>query len=76
MASLLIWLRCEGYTQICVARGTVSWTSKDCAAGEIQLWYRERDNNYYLNSNKTARDGRYRDGMAVCKVIVVFTVHF
>ena len=69
MASLLSG---EGFTQICVARGTVSWASKgNDEAGELQLWYRERDNNYYLYASKTARHGRL-----VCKVIDVFTLHF
>ena len=67
--SLLQW----GYTQICVARGNVSWGSnlKDDAAGELQLWYRERDNSYCLCASKTARDR-----MTVCEVIDVFTLHF
>ena len=69
MASLLSG---EGFTQICVAQGTVSWGSKgNDEAGELQLWYRERDNNYYLYASKTARHGRL-----VCKVIDVFTLHF
>ena len=65
-------LRQFGYTQICVARGNVSWRSKDNdEAGELQLWYGEGDNDYCLNASKTARDD-----MAVCKVIDVFTLHF
>ena len=65
-------LRLNGYTQICVARGTVSWGSKDNnAAGELQLWYRERDNNYCLYASKTARNETL-----VCKVIDVFTLYF
>ena len=61
-----------GFTQICVARGKVSWGSEDNdAAGELQLWYREKDNNYCLHASKKARDG-----IAVCKVIDVFTLHF
>ena len=59
-----------GYTQICVARGSVSWGSEDNdAAGELQLWYRERDNNYRLRASKTAGDV-----IVVCKVIDVFTL--
>ena len=73
--SRLSWLSHEGYTQICVARGTVSWGSKDNdAAGELQLWYHERDDDYCLYASKTARDN-----MAVCKVpgkvIDAFTLH-
>ena len=69
MASLL---RLEGFTQICVARGTVSWGSEDNdEAGELQLWYRETDNDYYINARKTARGDKM-----VCKVIDVFTLHF
>ena len=59
-----------GFTQICVARGNVSWGSKDNdEAGELQFWYRETDNYYRLYASKTARDD-----MAVCKVIDVFTL--
>ena len=71
MASLL---SLSGFTQICVARGTVSWGSEDDdAAGELQLWHRERDNNNYycLYPRRTAGDG-----YVVCKVIDVFTLHF
>ena len=69
--SRLSWLSHEGYTQICVARGTVSWGSEDNdAAGELQLWYHERDDDYCLYASKTARDN-----MAVCKVIDAFTLH-
>ena len=54
-----------------MARGTVSWGSKDNdAAGELQLWYHERDDDYCLNASKIARDN-----MAVCKVIDAFTLH-
>ena len=68
--SRLSWLSHEGYTQICVARETVSWGSKDNdAAGELQLWYHERDDDYCLYASKTARDN-----MAV-KVIDAFTLH-
>ena len=71
MADLLSWLL-SGFTQICVARGLVSWGSKDNdAAGGLQLWYRERDNNYCINARKTARG----DAL-VCKVIDVFALHF
>ena len=72
MAYWLIWLSRQGFTQICVARGSVSWGSKDKdEARELQLWYREGDNNYCLYASNTARDGRL-----VCKVIDVFTLHF
>ena len=61
-----------GYTQICVARGSVSWGSKDNdAAGELQLWYHERDNDYCINASNAAGDD-----ILVCKVIDVFTLHF
>ena len=60
------------YTQICLARGKVSWGSKDNdAVGELQLWYRERANAYILYARKTAGDDK-----PVCKVIDVFTLHF
>ena len=61
-----------GYTQICVAHGTVSLGSKaKDAAGELQLWYHEGDNKYFLFATRTPRDDRL-----VCKVIDVFTLHF
>ena len=69
MNKMASWLSHEGSTQICVARGTVSWGSKDNdAAGELQLWYREKDNHYYLYVRNTAGDD------LVCKVIDVFTL--
>ena len=72
MADWLSRLSLSGFTQICVARGSVSWGSKDNdEAGELQLWYREGDNNYCLYPRKTAADG-----YVVCKVIDVFTLHF
>ena len=58
------------YTQICVARGIVSWWIKDDAAGELQLCYHERDNEYRIYARKTAGGGEW-----VCKVIDVFTLH-
>ena len=62
----------SGFTQICVARGNVSWGSIEYdLAGELQLWYRERDNNYCINASNTARG----DAL-VCKAIDVFTLHF
>ena len=72
MASLL---SLGDFTQICVARGTVSRGSEDNdAAGELHLWYRERDNKYCLYATNTGRRGV----MPVCKVIDhdVFTLHF
>ena len=69
MAFLLSWLSWDGFTQICVARGSVSWGSEDNdAAGELQLWYRERDNNCYLYASITAGHET-----VVGKVIDVFT---
>ena len=62
--------RC-GFTQICMARGTVSWGSKDDAAGEIQLCYGDTENEYFINVSKTARDN-----MVVCKVIDGFTLFY
>ena len=64
-------LRLSRDAQICVALGIVSWGSRNDAAGELQLWYRERDNNFYLYVSNTAGDER-----VVCKVIDVFTLHF
>ena len=55
-----------------MARGTVSWGSKsNDEAGELQLWYDERVNDYCITASKTARGD-----MTVCKVIDVFTLHF
>ena len=56
-----------GFTQICVARGTVSCGSGDDTAGELRLWYRERDNEYCIYA---------RGNDMVCKVIDVFTLRF
>ena len=68
----LSYLSWNGYTQICVARGIVSWGSKDNdAAGELQLWYRERDNSYGIYAGNTKGDD-----MVVCIIIDVFTLHF
>ena len=70
MAEWLSWLSEFGFTQICVARGKVSWESKDNdEAGELQLWCREWDNNYHLYASNTAGDDTL-----VCKVIDVFTL--
>ena len=68
MAYWLSQLSQWGCTQICVARGTVSWVGNDNdAAGELQLWYHERANYYYLYASNTAGLD-----MAVGKVIDVF----
>ena len=69
MAFWLNQLSLSGCTQICVARGSVSWGSKDSAAGELQLWCDERDNLYRLSASNTAGLDR-----VVCKVIDVFTL--
>ena len=72
MADWLGELSRSGITQICVARGSVSWESKDDdEAGELQLWCREWDNHYWLYASNTAGDE-----ILVCKVIDVFTLHF
>ena len=63
MADWFSWLSQFGYTQICVARGTVSRGSKDDAAGELQLWYYEVINRYCIYAGNTAGIG-----MAVCKL--------
>ena len=63
---MAVWLSHLGYTQICVARGIVSWERKDTAAGKLQLWCSERDHDYWLYARKTVRDD-----MEVCKVIDV-----
>ena len=60
----------ESYTLICVARGSVSWGSKDNdEVGELQLWYdpnmlRKSNCNYLVYARKTAGVG-----LQVCKVI-------
>ena len=64
------WLSRNVYTQICVARGIVSWGSEDDAPGELQLWYKEEINKYRICA-ETADYAR-----EVCKVIDVFTLHF
>ena len=59
-------LSCEGFTQICVARGIVSWGSEDGAARELQLWYSEILNKHRIYTRKTTGGC-----CAVCKVINV-----
>ena len=55
-----------------MARGTVSrWSEDNGEATELQLWYDEGDNDYCINASNTAGDG-----VRVCKVIDVFTLHF
>ena len=72
MADWLTHLRQSGFTQICVARGVVSWESQDNdAAGELQLWCYERNNYYCLYASNTAGHET-----VVCKVIDVFTLYF
>ena len=68
MAGWLSCLRQLGSTKICVARGVLSWGSEDDKAGELHLWYHEKDNHYYLYASNTAGDDM------VCKVIDVFTL--
>ena len=70
MADRLSLLSRSGFTQICVARGSVSWGSEDnAAAGELQLWCDKRDNNYRLYASNTAGLD-----MTVCRVIDVFSL--
>ena len=70
MAGLFSRLSREGFTQICEARGKVSWGSEDNhAEGELQLRYRERDNKYCLYAGDTAGYDM------VCKVIDVLLFH-
>ena len=72
MADWLLVLSVNGYTRFCAASGTVSWGSKNNdASGELELWYRESDNDYRLYASNT-KGGN----MEVCKVIYVFTLHF
>ena len=73
MSFFLSQFRRLDYTQSCVARGIVSWGSKDDATGELQLWCRDNRgmDEYYIYASMPAGDDR-----AVCKVIDVFTLHF
>ena len=67
MADWLSRFSLSGFTQLCEARGSVSWGSKDNdEAGELQLWYRETDNfyDYCLRASKAAGHD-----IEVCKVI-------
>ena len=54
-----------------MARGIVSWGSKDGAAGELQLWCHKSRNKYCINTRKTAGDSE-----VVGKDIDVFTLYF
>ena len=71
MADWLSPFSLSGFTQICVASGSVSWGSKDNdTAGELQLWYRKRDNYYRLYASNTKGVDRL-----VCKVMLVSRGH-
>ena len=77
MKKMAVWVdpRQWDLKHVCVARGIVSWGSKDNdEPGELQLWKRQtKDKNYIycINARKRASGD-----LSVCKVIVVFTVHF
>ena len=47
------WL---GFTQLCDVSGTVSWPGEGDEAGQLQLWYFERRNEYCIKASKTAGD--------------------
>ena len=75
MAGWFSWLLSQldfpGFTEICVSRGIVSWGRKDDAAGELRLWYGERNNDYFIYADQTGGSN-----MMVCRVFDVFTLHF
>ncbi|CAH3182560.1 unnamed protein product [Porites lobata] len=50
------WLSRSGFTQICVIRGTVSLPGAGNGAGELQLWYHEKKNQYLIYALKTTGD--------------------
>ena len=60
-----------GLTQICRAKGIVSWGNKDDAEGELQLWYHETDEKYLIRAEQTGGSK-----VVVCRVFDVFTLHF
>ena len=50
------WQLGQGYAQIFVVRGTVSWPSQ--GAGELQLWYNEMRKVYRILANKKVGGGK------------------
>ena len=58
------------YTDFCGTWNRVMGSNDD-AAGELEIWYHERKNVYLIYAGNTEGDG-----MVVCKVIDVLTLHF
>ena len=71
MADWVRWLIQSGYTQICVARGTVSLPGEGDGAGELQLWYHKGSNKYGIYARKTAGDG-----VSVCELLMFYSFTF
>ena len=67
---MAFWFSPADFTQVCVARGIVSWGSEDGAPAELQLWYNKNSKQYGI----CVKTSDY--GEEVCKVIDVFTLHF
>ena len=62
------WLSRSGFTQICVIRGTVSLPGAGNGAGELQLWYHEKKNQYLIYALKTTGDDEL-----VCKSLMFYS---
>ena len=63
------WCAPWGNTQICVVRGTVSWTGVGYGAGDLQVWYHESTREYYFYATKTSGDYG-----AVCELLGSFSI--
>ena len=67
MAYWLNHLRQKGFTQICVARGTVLLPGEGDGTGEVKLFYSTLDNDYCIYTSKTAGDE-----MWVCELLMFY----
>ena len=70
MAYWLNHLRKKGFTQICVARGTVLLPGEGDWRGEVKLFYNnsKMDNDYCIYTSKTTGDE-----MWVCELLMFYS---
>ena len=68
-----VWLsRRWGFgTQRCVVHGTLSLPGKGDGAGQLQLCFLERSNEYRIYASKTAGDGAW-----VCDLLMFYSFTF
>ena len=65
---VVYFYRWNGFTQICVLRGTVSWLGQGDGAGELQLWHHETSKLYIINASHAA--GGYGQ---VCELLMFYS---